>query len=446
MSSGVGSAEANCTELLDAEMITNVDKDQFRHMLHLGLGRAVLYARDHAVDEFRDVILDACLHCHSHDVQCEGTRAAYMLNLLDFLPDKSFYCDAVLNSLPGSGDTRDATQRFHFAACLASEGNERAKQALYESYDPGPSMGELIGIDFLRMDGIKGLLFVAEKMGALLMTKPKRVDIGYLLMVSIDECGEQDTRDALRKAGEQNPQIETYRLAAEASERKGQSQSGKAPIWSQSFEQIKSRLSEINISQLRLWGERACDEDIELAAHSLTVAQDAKAQAAHLHIFGRKKFPLNPSFLLSKVEIEEERIGFAAVSALTHVTHPAVRKLAFRLVETRSELRLEAIDLLARNYQPSDRKTMLRWFEEEQEPQILHSYAMDMEDFWKAHPDEESEAPMLLALYQKGPCSFCREGVVRRLIELQAFTEELKAECAYDANDDIRDLMDKAHE
>jgi hypothetical protein len=164
--------------------------------------------------EFRDVILDACLHCHAYDNQVEGTRAAYMHDLVSGLPDKDFYYDEVLKSLTGTGDDWDAAQRFHFAACLAFEGNEEAKHAMYAHYNPGPRMGEIIGIDFLKMDEINGLLFVAEKIGALLIVKPEEVDEGYLLSQSLEICGEQETWDALRDAGATNPSIESYRTAA----------------------------------------------------------------------------------------------------------------------------------------------------------------------------------------------------------------------------------------
>jgi hypothetical protein len=43
-------------------------------------------------------------------------------------------------------------------------------------------------------------------------------------------------------------------------------------------------------------------------------------------------------------------------------------------------------------------------------------------------------------LYERGPCSFCRERTVHRLIERGALTEELRLECSFDANGDIRDL------
>lgn len=65
-----------------------MDEDQFRHLLQLGHGRAILCARDHSVEGLRKAILDACLHCRAYDAQIEGTRASYMLDLLDLIPGK----------------------------------------------------------------------------------------------------------------------------------------------------------------------------------------------------------------------------------------------------------------------------------------------------------------------------------------------------------------------
>jgi hypothetical protein len=109
-------------------------------------------------------------------------------------------------------------------------------------------------------------------------------------------------------------------------------------------------------------------------------------------------------------------------------------------MNTRARTRGGAIDLLARNYMDGDNRIALRWFREEADRDTLHALGMDLIDFWQRHPDEETEAPMLRSLYEKGPCSFCRENAVRRLIELSALPDELRAECAWDANGDIRVL------
>jgi hypothetical protein len=339
-----------------------MDEYQFRRLLQLGLGRAILYAKDHDVRDFRKLILDACLHCYAYDPQSEGTRASYMLDLLDLMPDKEFYYDEVLTALPGSGDDWDASQRFYFATCLALDGNERAKRVMYESYNPGPRMGEGIAIDFLQLDGINGLLFAIEKIGALLMSTTEKVDLGWLLSEANERLGEQETRDALRKAGAENPRIEAYRLAEEASRnRLDERLSRSGEMINAPYEQFKLKLPEMTFALIGSWGERASEADLILAARGLAAARNPKEQWAHLQIFARRPFPLDIQLLVSLVEVEQERVGFAAVKALSQITHPAARQLAFRLVETHAKWRGESIELLARNFRPGDHAVALRW-------------------------------------------------------------------------------------
>jgi hypothetical protein len=419
-----------------------MDEDQFRQLLQLGHGRAILYARDHNVDGFRNVILDACLHCRAYDAQMEGTRASYMLDLLDLMPGKEFYYDEVLNVLPGSGDDWDAAQRFHFAACLATDGNDRAKRVMYKSYNPGPKKGEAIAIEFLQMDGIDGLLFASEKIGALLTATTEKVDLGWLMSAAKETVGEQEAREALRKVGAGNPRIEAYRLAEEESRNHLDDRLRKSgEMMSATYEQVKPKLLEMTSGWIASWGARANDAELDHAARGLAAARSPKEQYAHLRIFARRLFPLDIQLLFSLVDVEDERVGLAATSALSQITHPEVRQLAFRLVETGAKWRGEAVELLARNFRPGDHAIAVRWFEAEDDLETLHSFGMDLTDLWEQHPDEETEVPMLLAMYERGPCSFCREKTVRRLIERGALTEELRLECSFDANDDIRDLV-----
>jgi hypothetical protein len=419
-----------------------MDESQFRHLLKLGLGRAILYAKDHDVQGFQNLILDACLHCYAYDPQQEGTHADYMLELVDLTPEKEFCHEAVLNALPGSGDDWDAVQRFRFAACLAFDGDDRAKQAMYQNYKPGPRLGEGIGIYFMQMDEIKGFLFAAEKMGELLMSTNEKVDLGWLMGVAGERLGEQEAREALCKAGTENPRIEAYRLAVEASRKSLDESRGTSRAFiNASYDQLKPKLPKMFFTWITSWGERASDADIERAAQGLAAAQDPKDQAAHLWIFARRRFPLDIQLLLSLVDVEQERVGFAALKALAQITHPAVRELAFRLVETRAGWRNEAIELLARNFIHGDHAIALRWFEVEEDTDAQHALGFDLIDLWKQYPDEETEVPMLRAVYEQDPCSFCREKVVRRLIEQGALTEELRLECSFDANDDIRELV-----
>jgi len=46
--------------LLPSRYDAQMDENQFRHLLQLGQGRAILYARDHNVEGFREAILVFC--------------------------------------------------------------------------------------------------------------------------------------------------------------------------------------------------------------------------------------------------------------------------------------------------------------------------------------------------------------------------------------------------
>ena len=125
------------------------------------------------------------------------------------------------------------------------------------------------------MDGLGGLLFAAEKIGALVTAGGSVVDLGYLLSQCVELCGEKETLEALRAAGQRNPRIEAYRLAVET-ERRPETGSGERDrIKTLSYEQLKRELSAVKLYRLWAWGEHASDDDLGHAARGLIAAQDA---------------------------------------------------------------------------------------------------------------------------------------------------------------------------
>jgi hypothetical protein len=416
-----------------------VNENLFQESIKAGLGRGILYARDHDVRPFRDVILDACLYCYSADPQTEGTRAGYMLQLVNLLPDRQFYCDEVLNSLPHSGDDWDAVQRFHFATYMAFDGDEGAKRVAYQSFDPGPRKGEAIAIDFLRMDGVNGLIFAATKIGALLMTNPEEVDEGWLWAQAVEICGEDAASAALSEAGSSDPRVDAYRRAVAASAPRGSSNSKE--ITGLSYEDLRSRMPGLRGFPLSSWGKQASADDFERAARGLTIVKTSEDQIQHLRIFSRRQFPFDPEFLLSLSSSDNVDVAYAAAVALSSIRHPSVRAEAFRLTSNGLAGREWAITMLDQNWEPNDHEIVLNWFERELDRGRRHCMQSGIEAFWEHHPDPASEPRMLYSLYEKGTCSFCRESVVKRLIELDSLSDSLRAECAYDASDEIRELV-----
>jgi hypothetical protein len=115
--------------------------------------------------------------------------------------------------------------------------------------------------------------------------------------------------------------------------------------------------------------------------------------------------------------------------------------LAFDLVSNGSEGRQEAIAMLDSNFESGDHATAMAWFGQETDRFVLHRMGIDLRHLWEDHPEPLSEVRMLTSLYERGPCSSCREFLLARLIELGAFTVAMRVECAWDANDGIRVLV-----
>jgi hypothetical protein len=362
-----------------------------------------------------------------------------MLELVNLLPDRQFYCDEVLNSLPDSGDDWDAVQRFHFATYMVFDGDERAKRVAYESFDPGPRYGEAIAIDFLRMDGVNGLVFAAAKIGALLMSNPDEVDEGWLWSQAVEICGRDKASAALSEAGSSDPRVEAYRRACTASAQTGSSNS--KDITGLSYEDLRPRMPGMRGFRLSSWGKRASADDFERAAGGLAAATTSEDQIQHLRIFSRRRFPFDPALLLSLSSSDNADVAYAVAVALSNIRHPSVRAEAFRLAGNRLAGHEWAITMLDQNWEPNDHEIVLNWFERELDRDTRHRMQSGVEAFWEHHPDPVSEPRMLYSLYEKGTCSFCREFVVKRLIELDLLSDFLRAECAYDANDEIRELI-----
>ena len=81
------------------------------------------------------------------------------------------------------------------------------------------------------------------------------------------------------------------------------------------------------------------------------------------------------------------------------------------------------------------------WFQAEQDRETLHTMNIGLRQLLKQHPNQSVDVQILQAVYDKGSCSVCREFAIQRLLELNALTVDQRAECAYDANQEIQQMV-----
>ena len=68
---------------------------------------------------------------------------------------------------------------------MATDEDDEAKQLMYLGFRAGPWMPIQIGLNFVQMDGLKGLLFAAEHVGRLLLSGATIPDVDWITSVAI---------------------------------------------------------------------------------------------------------------------------------------------------------------------------------------------------------------------------------------------------------------------
>lgn len=353
-----------------------------------------------------------------------------------------FFGDRVIESLPEPVEhVPDMAQRFHYACLLAEEGGERARAAMYENFRAEP-FDVAAAQQFVELDGVSGFLFVAEKLGQRNIANPNW-DEGHFQFWAEEILGEARMKEAVDRAAESNPAIETFRqMLQQATKDYEQARSSSISTPLLSYDEIKRLIQEQGPRRNhRAWGRNASEADIMRAAEDLVREQDPDRLKAYLSIFADRPFPLGHEALVRIIESHVgTRTAFGAIKALAKLSHPDIRKLAFRLIESGDENRHVAIELLINNAESGDGAFVESWCMTETDEFTLHGLASESVRFFEKYPDDARLIGLLNQYYDRVACAFCRSRWVRKLIELNALPDEIRAELPYDSYDEVREL------
>lgn len=413
---------------------------EYQNALDLGLGRAVQHLRNHDGHPYREIILDACLHNKAYDPQVEGSRARYMLDILLSSGEASFYADRVIGSLWDEEHDWDTPQRYGITRLLAQGGDNSAREAMYSAFTAKQPYASDIAIEFINLDGIQGLIFVASQIGGRLARNADDWEDDFLLSIAGDVCGEEVAVTALKEAGATDPNVKAY-LAAVENNRDLRAKAPRTDPKTMSYDQIRSCIeSKRPIGFLAEWAKWASDSDLERAAHDLIKEKDLENLKWFLVLFRKRHFPLEVDHLLKLLELPDGPVPFHALRALANIEDERVRKLAFEVLEMDSR-RGWAIDLLARNFRGGDHAVVEGWCDSEHNPGIVNAFDRSLREFFAANPNAEIEVRLLNKMYEKEPCAHCRSYIVERLLKLNSLSERLKSECEVDSYADTRSLV-----
>lgn len=433
------------------DTLNNISDEELQRLLHNGMGRAILFLMNQDHSQYRDLILDCCLHNYAYDCQVEGSCADYLYPLIKKLRDEEYFRSEILRAIPDETNNCDAEQLLDFTVLFAKYGCEEARKAIYEKLRSNNTDEVLTGqSQAIELDGAKGLIFLLDMIGG----DPKLINWNQKIY-SIEETeaidGVDKVRLALSEAAAQNPNVaaalanmEYYSPEWSAEEiikaRKQMRKSffPKLPELSEDTTWKEVKGSQYFKRLVHGWSRLAKDEEIEKAARDLDQNEEPEVLSAHLRIFYKCPFPLEPDVLIHLIDHPDSKVGLAALIALELVSHEKVRKLFYRLLDD-PEWSDRAIGLLRSNYKTGDYELIENQIRFETDSDRLHLICGNTSHVYKDNPLPEGMKP-LLAAYDRGPCSVCRCTCLETIQKIGELPDWLIEECQYDAYSETRKM------
>ena len=417
-------------------------------MLRRGLGRAVLVASDDAPSR-RNPLLNACFRFVGYDSQMHDGRARYLLDVIHATGEPEFYSAALYRALANPQDDYDQVQMVELACLMARLGDEQARSAAYRAFVRLVEQGIYYNDDdLIDMDGVEGYRFVASQFAKL---PPDAVQSDYLALNKLAEgMGESGMRITVAALMQGQPELADYlrRTLTRWEDwqrdlsRWRDERAARPPL---TYEAIQQQLRDNpKRATLRMYGKRLNGADALRAAEEALAETDPQRKRLLLSLFQETPFPLPIEPLFPALHAEDARLRRSVVRALSQVRHPGIRPLALELAESPGRW-ADALGLLVSNTEPGDARLTLSWMQNIEDEDDLHDYGFALRDVVESSQDR-TFIPSLLYLYENGPCSLCRYGVVKGLLKWGALPDALREECHYDADASTRSLLTNPQE
>jgi hypothetical protein len=418
---------------------TNITKQKFKSAIRRGTGEAYLIMQAYPKLDFSRSIIQACVKNFAVDGQCEDSRVQYIFGLIDLSVKQDKIREAILKALATENDdTWTLNQLFELAQIYAQRGYAEARDAIYARFLNSIISGfDWVGAnEILELDGLDGMLYVAEKFGeALLKDTDDWVD-DWRVKKFQEDNPDIDVWKELEIAGETNLFIKKY--FDEISQARENSKSYKKETIA--YDNVVDEVLANKASYLRI-GRTLNETEVLTLAHALVNEKDKKRQGKLLKVFAKYKFPLDEGFLIgvaSKTTASALNNKARALKAMAFLKSDRVRAFLLQGLNSTKYTYEFAWGLIA-NYQDGDETLLTKLIESEKNKSAIEYLGNICLNIYAANKTRTCKAPME-ALYNNGYCGLCRKDVVKILIENNVLPDYIKNEIEFDCNEDTRAL------
>jgi hypothetical protein len=439
--------------------IQRLSRDEFADALRKGKGRAMLHDREYGLEGIADLLLEACIHNQVYDQQLESGRGEWLFAMFRNTPQFPEIRDAILQALDTDTDAKNLYQLCQLAGAIAALGDAQMHQALGRVVyrDAGdPASDEMLGVEeWLDLEGVRGMLELARIYGRQLLWDPERFVVIELL---VNER-HPEFRQALSEAAEDDPEIKAYYTAALERE---QELFAREPIDREAARrdnhdrmrkeyQLEGILADARAGvgdypgHYTAFGMHATLVELEIVLTQLLQEPGPAVRMRLLWVFRRGKLPRLDAQLFAWVNGKDEGLRSAAIAALARVSDPQVHRLAREKVEIGQLLGAdqEGLNLFLYNYEDQDASLIARGLAGlHPNADEAHSLGYSAMELAEKFPGQELTETVVW-VYENTPCAFCRYTAVKWLDQLGLLTAAQRYECQFDANEDIREMVER---
>lgn len=418
-------------------------KGKYFDSLKRGTGEAYLIAKNNPQIDFSNYTIKGALKNYAYDGQAENSRAQYIFDLISLSDKKEKIRKAVLKGLAEEQhDTWSLTHLFDLAKLYAMQGDSEARQAIRNRFLNHPiEHSEWVGYEaILALDGFQGLLFIAEKFGRKIETKPNDWQDNHIIQHFQDNNPTIKVKNKLEYAAKKNRFIKIYLDRIRKTQENWEKQKRKPIIYKDIIEEILKGKSFLSFSRRN----ELTRPELKKIADQLIIQKDKLNQEKLLRVFTIHKFPLNSEFILNLAEqkkTSKNRIQEFATYALKFLKSDSIRNFALNRIY-RAKQPEPFIDILISNYKKGDFKLLSNIAKQAKGEHAIERLAGSYVGIFKVNKTKECKEP-LEVLYSKMNCGIHRSSLIKILIKNRALSTKLKKEIKHDSYLKTREMLSR---
>ena len=416
-------------------------KREFRHAIKCGLGSTYFIMRDNPGIDFSHDIIKASLSNLAIDPQCEGDRAVYLAKLIDISRKKEAIIARILTGLAAAqNDTWALDQLFELAAIFTLNENKNARHAIYKKFrDTKIKDSTWCGEEaILKVDGIKGLIFIAKTRGKELLKDAEDCEDSFRVNQFQKDNPQINVYATLEKAAVENKfvrqyldTIQKYTLPPRRKRK-------------YTYSKVKANIEKLAMFPVTPSGIKDLTiADIKKLADDFQRESNPRKQEKYLRVFAKVKFPYNYKVILNIAKSQDNgknKLIEPACKALSLFKSDKIRQFALDKLQATANPS-DYLPFLVSNYKKGDEVILTEIASRYTDYEYIHLLVGGYIAIYGQNKTKACKAPLEI-LYQKMNCGIHRADIVQILYDNNVLSPKILSELEYDSFDETRQFYE----